>query len=255
LLAISLDKVAHPALFRQGIRKKGIDHLTVRVKKNCTLGLCLIALFILSWGVLPAVAENVYPLSETGASSSQYAPFISVLPKRIYSHALESKASITSLLVRLPRLDPWDRLSGFFEKENGQYTIMAAGDGSAIWQEWELNAPPPFEQPHANPSSVRKKILMDIIHPVFDALDYWHLGVSHHEAEEHAAPVQLDDSFSDQGFVNLFAFSSAVLFTEKGYQYLQDQPWASDQLVEKIKQMNFFIVPSGGLLLKYNFKF
>jgi hypothetical protein len=239
------------------------------------MGLCLIAFFVLSWRITPAAAENGYPSPEASASFPQDTPFVSIIPQGIYTHLVESSATITSLHLRLPRTGPWEHLFGFFDKENTWSTLPAADAGGVIWQDGTFDAPNApaqtapaqtasaqtapapfaFEQINSKKISGRRNFLMDIIHPVFDALDYWHLGVTHNEPASYPEPVQPIDAFSDQGITNLFAFSSAVLFTKQGYRFLQGQPWASDQLVDKIKKMNFFIVPSGGLLLKYNFKF
>jgi len=227
--------------------------------------LCLIALLVLSGRVTPAAAENGYPSPEASATFPQDTPFVSIIPQGIYTHVIESSATITSLRLRLPRTGPWERLFGFFDRENTWPPGPAADAGGVIWQDGTFNAqnaqaqdaPAPFafELIDGKKMSKRGNFLMDIIHPVFDALDYWHLGVTHNEPASYPDPVQSIDTFSDQGITNLFAFSSAVLFTKQGYRFLHRQPWASDQLVDKIKQMNFFIVPSGGLLLKYNFKF
>jgi len=222
--------------------------------------LCLIALFVLSCRVTPSAAENGYASPEASAAFFPKTTYVSIVPKGVYSHVAESRATASSLDLRLPRAGLWERLVGFFDKENTWPPEPTAGAGRAIWLDGAFDAfiaPAPFtfELIDGKKISARKNLLMDIIHPVFDALDYWHLGITHKEPAHYPEPVQPIDSFSDQGITNLFAFSSAVLFTKEGYRFLQGQPWASDQLVDKIKQMNFFIVPSGGLLLKYNFKF
>jgi len=214
--------------------------------------LFLTGIFIFSAQILPAGGDCDKPRHPPKTSFSKDASLISITPAGIYTRELEG-TPVDFYLQR--RINPWNRLFDFFEKLDFSNDRLSADINELIWQPWKLKPQLSFGQLQHQETSFRRIIVNDIIHPVIDALDYWQLGRADNETTTYPDGMQTLDYFSEDKITNLFAFSGAILFTKRGCQFLQSQPWTSNWLMTKLEKMNFFIVPSGGVLLKYNFKF
>ena len=126
--------------------------------------------------------------------------------------------------------------------------------GQAIESEIILQA----DKIDKNNAFVRGMMAWNIVNPIIYALDYWLIRVSNQEnGNTYQGDLEGVEHYSNDATANSFALSMAAIAAFHGYRFLKTQSWAPDWAKGKGEKhsLNLAPLPSGGVLMTYNFAF
>ena len=107
-----------------------------------------------------------------------------------------------------------------------------------------------------NDAFVRGMMTWNILNPLLYSLDYW---VIHSTNKINGNLYQGDlagiEHYTNKATADGFALSISAIAVFQGYRFLKTQSWAPDWLKENSHSMSLAPLPSGGLIIAYEFDF
>ena len=107
-----------------------------------------------------------------------------------------------------------------------------------------------------NDAFVRGMMTWNLINPVLYALDYW---IFHFTSKTSGNGYQGDlqglEYYSDKTTADIVAAAITVIALFQGYRYIKTQSWVPAWWPGKTQDLELMPLSSGGVLLKYRFRF
>jgi hypothetical protein len=107
-----------------------------------------------------------------------------------------------------------------------------------------------------NDAFVRGMMAWDILNPILYSLDYWFI---HSTNKKNDGNIQGDlegiEHYTNKATADAFALSMSAIAVFQGYRFLKTQSWAPNWLKENSHSLSLAPLPSGGVIIGYEFAF